>query len=65
MQALLDNGWHCPRELMRALAHGGVDFAADALEPGKKRRKLSAQLHAFFTAAHAGAEPAAEGEPPG
>lgn len=49
VQALLDHGWHCPKRLLAALEQGGPAFAEDVLVPGRKRRKLSADLHAFFT----------------
>jgi hypothetical protein len=50
VQALLDKGWHTPRALLDALRDGGPRFAEEAIEPGRKRRKLSADMHGFFTA---------------
>ena len=50
VQALLDAGWHTPRALLDALRDGGPRFAEEAIEPGRKRRKLSTDVHRFFPA---------------
>jgi hypothetical protein len=50
VQGLLGRGWHAPHLMLAALRAGGKRFAEDAIEPGRKRTKLSSNLYEFFAA---------------